>query len=381
MTPPYRCWAEVDLGALRENLAWIRHRVGSRLKIMTVVKADAYGHGLKPIAAVLMQSGTDIFGVANLAEASAIRSVGQGWPILMLGGCLPHEVETAVKENVMPTISSVTEAELFSTAAGKLRSAVDLHVKVDTGMGRLGVRPDRAVELVERVRQLPDLRLQGLYTHFSSAEDDPKFSQRQAKTFRQVLESLAQRGIEIPCVHANNSAALLHEPDTMFNLVRPGLLVYGIVPPGKRMAVDFLLQSQILPALSWKCRVCLVKEISKGTPLSYGHSFVAPRKMRVATITVGYGDGYSRAGSNRAQALIGGIRCRSLGWVTMDQSMIDVSFVPQVSAGDEVVLVGRQGDDAITVNELARWCGTVPWEMLTGITYRVPRLYRGGHAA
>ncbi len=381
MTPTYRCWAEISLGCLRENLAWIRHRVGPRAKIMTVVKADAYGHGLKPIAALLMQSGTDIFGVANLAEAHTIRNVAKGWPILMLGACLPDEIERAVTENVMPTISSWPEAESFSVAAAKLRSTVDLHVKVDTGMGRLGVRPDQALALVERVRQLPNVRLHGLYTHFSSAEEDARFSRCQVATFRQLLRSLAERGLEFPCVHANNSAALLHEPDTMFNLVRPGLLVYGIVPPGKRMAADSFLQNQIQPALSWKCRVSLVKDIPKGTPLSYGHTFVTPREMRVATITVGYGDGYPRAGSNRAQTLIGGLRCRALGRVTMDQTIVDVSLVPKVSPGDEVVLVGRQGDDEITVNELAGWCGTVPWEVLTGITSRVPRLYRGGHAA
>jgi alanine racemase len=167
----------------------------------------------------------------------------------------------------------------------------------------------------------------------------------------------------------------------MFHLVRPGLLVYGIVPPGRRLVANFALRGQIQPALSWKCRVSLVKDIPKGTPVSYGHAFRAPRKMRAATITVGYGDGYSRAGSDRAQVLVGGCRCRVLGRVTMDQTIIDVSELPEVTTGDEVVLIGRQRDQTITVNELAAWCGTVPWEILTGITYRVPRIYRGVHAA
>jgi hypothetical protein len=180
---------------------------------------------------------------------------------------------------------------------------------------------------------------------------------------------------------ANNSAALLHEPDTMFNLVRPGLLVYGIVPSGRRMVVDTSLQTQITPALSWKCRVAFVKEIPKGTALSYGHTFIASRKMRVATVTAGYGDGYSRAGSNHAHVLIGGVRCRVLGRVTMDQMIVDVSRVKAVNLGDEVVLIGRQGRHAISAGKVAQWCETVPWEVLTGITYRVPRLYRGGHAA
>src|SRR5688500_6173948 len=168
----YRCWAEVDLDALRENLAWIRHRVGADVKIMTVVKADAYGHGLKQIAALLMQSGTDVFGVANLAEAQAIRSVGRGWPVLMLGACLPFEVETAVRDDVMPTISTFEEAQQFSTIASRHNKTADVHIKIDTGMGRLGVAPEDVAELWRRVEALPALQIRGLYTHYASAEDD-----------------------------------------------------------------------------------------------------------------------------------------------------------------------------------------------------------------
>ncbi len=376
----HRCWAEVDFGALRENLAWIRHRVGPQVKIITVVKADAYGHGLKPIAALLMQSGTDIFGVANLAEARAIRSVGEGWPILMLGACLPGEVEGAVRDQVMPTISSLEEAERFSAAATKLGKRAAVHVKVDTGMGRLGVRPEAACELIERVRQLPGITLQGLYTHFSSVEDDAAFSQRQTCLFAQLLTELSDRQIPVPLVHANNSGALLLERQSIYNTIRPGLLVYGVVPPARRRIASEL-KDHLQPALTWKCRVSLVKEIAPGVPLSYGGTFVAPKKMRVATLTAGYGDGYLRAGSNRAQVLIGGERCPVLGRITMDQMIADVSRVSQVRAGDEVVLIGRQGTRQITANELADWCGTIPWEVFTNITYRVPRIYRGGQAA
>ena len=189
MPHSHRCWAEVDLNALRENLLWLRHRVGPAVKILTVVKADAYGHGLKQIAALLMQSGTDIFGVANLAEARAIRSVGKGWPILMLGACLPDEIETAVQEGVMPTISSLAEAKLFSASAARLRRTVELHVKVDTGMGRLGVAPENALELIEQIGQLAGLKLQGLYTHYSSVEDDAEFSRQQRKRFQKLLDA------------------------------------------------------------------------------------------------------------------------------------------------------------------------------------------------
>src|SRR5437773_2584973 len=186
----HRCWAEVDLSALRENLAWIRDRVGPHVKIMTVVKADAYGHGLKQIAALLMQSGTDVFGVANLAEAQAIRSVGRGWPILMLGAVLPHEIETAVRDEVMPTISTTDEAARFSAVARKLRKSVRVHIKVDTGMGRLGAKPEQAGHLIEEAARLPGIEICGLYTHYSSVEDDAQFSRTQRKRFGQVVQSL-----------------------------------------------------------------------------------------------------------------------------------------------------------------------------------------------
>jgi len=376
----YRCWAEVDLAALGGNLAWIRHRAGRGVKIITVVKADAYGHGLKQIAALLMQSGTDIFGVANLTEAQAVRSVGRGWPILMLGACLPHEVEATVCDDVMPTISSLAEARAFNQAAAKRRKTVRVHVKVDTGMGRLGVAVPDAVGLVEQIHTLPHLILEGIYTHYSAAEDDRQFSRGQTDRFTKVLEELQAKGLLPPLVHAHNSAALLHEAKTVYNVIRPGLLVYGILPPGRRRTHSMRCE-QLTPALSFKCRASLVKEVPKGTPLSYGRTCVTSKPSRVATITAGYADGYPRAASNRADVLIRGRRCRVLGRVTMDQTLVDVSRVTDVRSGDEAVLIGRQGHDEITAVELAGWCGMIPWELLTNITYRVPRVYRGGHAS
>ena len=255
-----------------------------------------------------------------------------------------------------------------------------MHVKVDTGLGRLGAGPEQAVALARQVASLPGLELEGLYTHFASAEDDAAFTRTQSNRFLTVLNALTGAGVRPPLVHANNSAALLHELDTTFNLVRPGLLVYGVVPPGCRRQITSL-RRHLRAALSFHTRVSLVKEIPKGTPLSYGRAFIAPRKMRVATITAGFADGYLRAGSNRAEVLVGGRRCRVLGRITMDQTLVDVSRVPGVASGDEAVLIGRQGGEEITANELASWCDTIPWEVLTGITYRVPRIYRGGQAA
>ncbi len=379
MSVLYRCWAEVDLAALRGNLAWIRHRVGKDVRVLAVVKADAYGHGLKQIAGLLMQSGADVFGVANLSEAQSIRSVGTGWPILMLGACLPHEIEPAVRDHVRPTISSLEEAKAFARVATKLRKQVALHVKVDTGMGRLGVEQGKAVELVAAIARMKNVRCEGIYTHYSSAEDEQDFSRAQAAQFETVVRELRALNLCPPVIHANNSAALLHEPLTIHNLIRPGLLMYGIAPPGVREVAISL--PHIRPTLAFKCRVSFVKEIAKGTPLSYGRAFIAPRRMRIATVTAGYGDGYLRAGSNRAEVLIRGKRCRVLGRITMDQALVDVSALKNVRSGDEVVLIGKQGRDGISATQLASWCGTVPWEVLTAITYRVPRVYLGGHAA
>lgn len=380
MKKRYRCWAEIDLAALRENLLWLRDQVGKRVKIMTVVKADAYGHGLKHIAALLMQSGTDVFGVANLAEAQAIRSVGRGWPILMLGACLPEEIEWAIKDDIMITISSRAEALQGSQMALRLGKNLAVHVKVDTGMGRLGVEAERGLELINYIRGLEGLRLAGLYTHYASVEDDPEFSRQQAERFDRLLGQIHAQGISVPMIHANNSGAILHQPQTRFNLVRPGLMVYGIVPPGKRQ-VDSSLRQNLRPALAWKCRVSLVKEVPAGVSLSYGRTFFTPRRMKVATLTAGYGDGYLRSASNRAGVLIGGRRCRLLGRITMDQMLADVTEIEPLHSGQEAVLIGEQGAERITVNEVADWAGTVPWEVLVAITYRVPRLYRGGQAA
>ena len=347
---------------------------------MTVVKADAYGHGLRQIAALLMQSGTDIFGVANLNEARDIRAVGRGWPILMLGACLPDEIERAVKDNVMPTLSNITEARCFSRVAKKLKCNVSAHVKVDTGMGRLGAPPAKASELLDAVARMPHINVIGLYTHYASAENDAAFSRAQRTSFQKLTKQLEADGHTFSHIHVNNSAALLHEPATLYNLARPGLLVYGVLPHGRRRPAA-VLKHNLRPALSWKCRVSLVKEIPKGTPLSYGNSFTAPRKMRVATLTAGYGDGYLCSSAGQARVLIGGRQCPVLGNITMDQMLADVSRVQNIKTGDEAVLIGRQGKREITANKLAQWAGTIPWETLTAIAYRVPRVYRGGQAA
>jgi alanine racemase len=366
MTPQsyYRCWVEVDLDALRHNVAAIRRRIG-HAKLMAVVKADAYGHGLAQVAGALMQCGVDAFAVANLTEALVLRQVGgAGWPILLLGSALPFEVDKIVEQNITPTISTLDEARQFNAAAGERRLPV--HIEIDTGMGRVGFWHEEAGKAIEQIAALPHLRIEALYTHFPSADENLAETRRELELFLKV-PGPGRR-------HAANSAALLNLPESHLDMARPGLLLYGIPPVP---ATDFR------PVLSFKARVAYVKEVAAGRTISYGQTFVAPHSMKVATIAAGYADGFARHLSNAAQVLIGGRRCPLVGRVTMDQIMVDVTGLERVASGDEVVFIGRQGNAAITATELALWAGTIAWEVLCGITKtaRVPRLYRGAAAA
>ncbi|MBO4796274.1 MAG: alanine racemase [Verrucomicrobia bacterium] len=381
----YRCWAEVDLNALRENLAWIRHRVGPLTQIMTVVKADAYGHGLKEIASHLMNCGTNAFGVANLHEAYDIRSRGQGWPILMLGACTKDEIEYAIRLKVMGTVSTLDEAEAYVTVAKKMKATALIQVKVDTGMGRLGVETDEALALVRQLKNMEEqegcIRLKGVYTHLAAVEDDEDFTKNQLEQFSSLVKQLLSTGIGLDYTHASSSGGILFEDNSLFNTTRPGLIIYGIAPTGSRVP-EGKIQDFLRPALSLKCRVSLVKNIPAGKTLSYGHTYTSPKPMKVATLTAGYGDGYHRAASGKGYVLIHGQRCPILGRITMDQMIVDVSAV-QVSVrnGDVAVLIGSQGEESITAAQVAEWAGTIPWEILTSISYRVHRAYLGINAS
>ena len=249
--------------------------------------------------------------------------------------------------------------------------------------------PEDVKTLLEAMDSLPGLTVAGLYTHFSSAEDDAEFTAGQRQKFARAVDGCSWRGRTFEWIHASNSGGLLLEPHAPCNTVRAGLLVYGVVPDGVRLAKPSAGDScaapawsgRFSPALSWKCQVSLVKAVPTGTPISYGHTFVTPTPMRIAILAAGYGDGYLRSGSNRARVLIGGQMCPVLGRVTMDQTIVDVSGVENVAVGSEAVMLGVQGTQKITANDLAAVCQTIPWEILTSITYRVPRIYRGGHAA
>lgn len=379
MTPQsyFRCWVEVDLDALRHNVAAIRRRIGSQTKLMAVVKADAYGHGLAQVAGALMQCGVDAFAVANLAEALALRQVGgNGWTILLFGSALPFEIAKIVEQNITPTISTLDEGRLVEEEAARRGKVVAVHVEVDTGMGRVGFWHEEAIEQIKQLAALPHLRVEGLYTHFPSADDNPDETRRELERFLRVATLADEAELKIPVRHAANSAATLNLTDSHLHMIRPGLMLYGICPEG-------CVAADLMPVLSYKARVAYVKHVEAGRTISYGQTFATTAPMTIATVAAGYSDGFSRYLSNKAEVLIGGTRCRVVGRVTMDQIMVDVTALPNVRSGDEVVFIGQQNDASITATEMASWAGTIAWEVLCGITRtaRVPRIYRGASAA
>ena len=370
---PLRCWAEINLAALEHNLRLIRAGLPPHMRYVAVVKADAYGHGLPQTATRLMHAGADLFAVANLAEAAALRELSPDWPVLVLSPLLPDEDRHAADYQVALTVSSVEEVERFDAAARDAGRPLAVHLKIDTGMGRLGVWHENAVPLYQKIHDAAHLRLEGVFTHFSSSDEDPALTALQRGRFLAALARLPGLDPSKIFVHADNSAGLeTYEEAGPFNAVRVGLLQFGVLPsPGSLLA-----KVHTEPVFSFRTRIGLVKTLPAGTRISYGGTHTLARESRVAILTAGYGDGIPRAASNCAAVLIRGRRCPVLGRVTMDQTIIDVTDLPAASPGDEVVLVGRQHDAEISLGEFSAWADTIPWETLCSVTKRVPRLYR-----
>ena len=353
-----RCWAEVDRAALRHNVTALRRRSGSA-RLMAVVKADAYGHGLAEVAGTLQRCGVDAFAIANPTEAIALRQiVGPAPLILLFGAAFPFEIAALLSHNITPTITTLAEAKLFAAAT---HQRLDVQVEIDTGMGRVGFWHTEAESALRQIAALPKLQITGVYTHFPVADENLPETRRQLDLFLAVTRNY-------PLRHAANSAALLNLPEARLEMVRPGLALYGVAPEA----------ADLKPVLTFKSQVAHVKTVAAGRTISYGQTFITPTPMRIATVAAGYADGYSRQLSNKAAVLIAGQRCRVIGRVTMDQFMVDITPLPDVSCGTEVVLIGRQGQAEITATEVAQWQNTIAWEVLCGIpkTARVPRRYR-----
>lgn len=372
---PLRCWAEIDLAALERNLRLIRASLPPHIRYVAVVKADAYGHGLPQTAARLMHAGADLLAVANIAEAATIRELSPDFPVLLLSATLPDEDRYLAELDLAATVSSLDEVRRFDAAGRAAGKPIAVHLKIDTGMGRLGVWHDSAPALYRAIRGSAHLRLAGVFTHFASADDDPTFTAEQRALFLQTLERCPGLDPAHVLIHADNSAGLETTPGAAgpFNAVRVGLLQFGVLPHPNSL----LARVRTEPVFSFHARVGLVKELPAGTGVSYGRTHRLARDTRIAVITAGYGDGIARSASNRGAVLIHGRRCPILGRVCMDQTIVDLSEIPDaVACGDPVVLVGRQGDAQITLAEFSAWADTIPWETLTSVTKRVARRYK-----
>ncbi len=360
-----RTWAEIDTAALRHNVAVVRALTSERVRIMAVVKADAYGHGVGIVVPALAES-VEIFGVANVAEARLVRALAEQHPIYILGPALPEERAQIVERRFIPLVSDLAEAQAYAALAAA--APFDIHVKLDTGMGRIGVWQDDALEIVRAIRALDGVRIVGLASHLPVADSDETFTHTQLGHFEKLVAQLRADGLASPIVHVENSAGVIGFPAHAGDMVRTGLMLYGSSPVPA-------FQPELRAALTWKTRVVLVRDVGEGRSVSYGRTFTTDRPMRIATLAVGYADGYRRHLSGRgAEVLIRGQRCAVLGRVTMDQILADVTALPEASVGEEAVLLGAQGDEALLAAELAEKAGTIAYEIFTGIGPRVVRV-------
>ncbi|GIW71818.1 MAG: alanine racemase [Planctomycetota bacterium] len=373
-----RVWAEVRLDRLAHNLGCLRRALAPGVQLMAVVKADAYGHGAVPVARALLAAGADRLGVGDSTEALELRAAGVRAPIHVLGALIEAEIDDVIRHRVTPTVHSLARVHLLVRRARALGRAVPVHIMVDTGMGRLGVRPESARRLAAAVAgAAPWLVLEGVATHLSAADaEDEAFTREQLVRFGQTLRDLRAAGLVPPLVHAANSAGLLRYPASHHTLCRPGIALYGMEPSPHVRAPG----PGLLPVLALKSQVVFLKRVEAGTPLSYGATYRTSRPTVIATVPVGYNDGYPLALSNRAEALVRGRRVPVVGRVTMDYLLLDVGGVPGVHVGEVVTLIGAQGGEEIRVEELAARAGTLPYEITCRLGRRVRRLYLEGPA-
>jgi alanine racemase len=364
MNKEHRCWAEISSDALRHNVRVLKDFLPAGVQICAVVKADAYGHGLERVVRAVAGE-VDLYGTANLPEAERVRTQVPDAAVLILGPVLPSERAELVRQRFTPTISTVAEARALAASSG--RDPLPVHFVFDTGMGRIGLWGEEALAELGEVLKLPQLKVTAISSHLPVSDEDADYTEDQLRRFA----SLRQRsGLEQAAIL--NSGGILGFGQSAYSgdLVRLGLAMYGIAPLSTK-------QSLVRPALTWKTRVTLVRELAAGRSISYGRTFITEAPTRVATLAVGYGDGYQRHLSGRdAEVLIEGRRCRLLGRVTMDQILVDVTGLPDIQPGAEAVLIGQQGNETVLASELATKAGTIAWEIFTGLTNRVVRIDR-----
>lgn len=359
----------VDLEAYASNLALVRRMVGDAVHVIPLVKANAYGHGLEPVARTAVRGGARMLGVATVEEAVRLRDAGINAPILVLMPPPRDALRLFIEKDLAMMVSDTGIAEALGTLASSARRVVQVHCKIDTGMGRQGIDYDEALDTLQYLKRITNIDIQGICTHFPSADivDDP-FTQAQIKAFRQLIRQVEKAGIPYEIAHAANSAAIVNYRDSLFDAVRPGLICYGIWPTKTPSGLHPLQR-----VLRWETTVAQVRQLKAHTNIGYGRTFATYGPTRTAILPVGYADGYRYHLANKADVLIRGRRCPVRGAVSMDQIVVDVSAVPQVVVGDTATLIGVDGDLEITVEELAEKAGTIPYDILTGIGQRVFR--------
>ena len=358
---------EIDLAALRENFLSIQNAVGLQVKIMAVVKSDAYGHGMVACARTLYHAGVRTFGVAEVWEGVKLRQAGLEGDIVVLLGGSSESYEDIIKNALTPVVYDVDFLTGLSNQAASMKRDVKIHLKIDVGMGRLGILPEEVESFVSLIKRLPGVTLSGFLSHFPAADEQGAVqkTRQQLIHFRDMLGRVKNEKIGKNVAHIANSAALIYFPDTRLDLVRPGISLYGCYPDASPTRAKSVLPSlELQPVMSFKTSVIQVKELAPGSGISYGHTFVTRRKSRIAVLPVGYADGYLRKLSNRAQVLIGGRRAPVCGRVCMNATMVDTTDLPPVRAGDEVVLLGKQDEAVITADEIAHWMETISYEVL-----------------
>lgn len=368
-----RTWAEINIDAMKYNVKNIRKITSPGAKIMAVVKADAYGHGYRRVCKSLLESGVDCFAVAMAAEAKEIRRSGFDVPVLILGATPDSEAEEIVRYDIIPNVYNYEFAEYLSQIAVGQNKNVKIHLKIDTGMSRLGfVAGDDNTELIKeiiKISNLPNIIIDGIFSHFAcSDEADSSYTYMQFERFKKLTDELEAAGITIPCKHIANSAAIMMYPEMHLDMVRAGIILYGYYPSEDVDKTKLSLK----PVMTLKSRVTLVKETEAGRGVSYGKTYITDKNTKIATIPIGYADGYLRSLSQKAKMEIGGKLCSVIGRICMDQCMIDVTNVNNISIGDEVIVFG---EGQITADDVAEWMNTINYEVLCLVSKRIPRIY------
>jgi alanine racemase len=378
-------WAEIDLGALAHNMRELRRITSDSAAMMAVVKADGYGHGAVPVSKVALANGAEYLAVARISEVVQLRNAGIHAPLLLFGFCHPSYIGYLAENDARASVNSIESARLLSEEAGRLGAKLKVHAKVDTGMGRLGLfchglaeeveapgAMHRVVTSILEISSLPNLELEGIYTHFANANiTDKEDARRQFQLFMEILEELKKQSLEVSIRHAANSAATIEMPETHLDLVRPGIALYGL-RPSEEVERDLI---DLKPVMSIKSHIILLKEVPAEFRISYGRTYKTSYPTKIATVPIGYADGYNRLLSSRGSMLVRGIRAPVVGRICMDFTMIDVGQVAEVQVSDEVVILGKQGKEEITADAVAGLLKTINYEVVSSITSRVEKQY------